>query len=119
MSNEPHIADAESNFYVLNVTPDFCIVNGEVCPFDPMQYLTPERASYSNSVFARDKKVLLVDSLTAGIQGNAGNGIQSKVSLADGDVQMVTGSSNVIIENRMTVRHGDLCLMNVKLANSL
>ena len=114
MSTEPHIADAESKFFVLNVTPDFCKVGKNVVAFDPMQTLDLEEAGYSSTVTARSKNVLLTKSVIDGVQGNAGKGLQSGVSLGDGNVQITTGSATVLIQNRMTARDGDLCLMNVK-----
>ena len=114
MADEPHIADAEAAFYVLAVTPDFCEVHGSICPFDPVRILPPERQSYSASVHARDERVLLVDSIIQGTEGNDGEGAWSGVSLEDGDVLILEGSETVFIEDRQVARDGDLCLMNVK-----
>lgn len=114
MSTERHIADAEHGFVVINVNPDFCRVHGSIVPFDIVQTLEPELADYARTVTARDAKVLLADSFIRGVEGNAGAGKQSTVSLEEGHVRIVGGSSTVWIEDRSTARHLDLCEMNVK-----
>lgn len=35
MSAEPHVADAEAEFMVISVTPDFCRVGGKRPPTTP------------------------------------------------------------------------------------
>ena len=45
MSTEPHIADAEEEFFVISVTPDMCQVGKYVVAFEPMQTLMPEEGS--------------------------------------------------------------------------
>ncbi len=113
MSSEPHIADAESAFFVLAVTPDICKVGNTVVAFKSMQILSPEKASYSTSVFARDEKILLLKSIIDGVKGNAGKGIASGVAVKSGHVEIKEGSSTVIIEDRLTARHGDEVEINV------
>lgn len=113
MSTEPHIADAEDGFFVLAVTPDMCRVGKQIFAFKPMQILSPEEASYSTKVFARDEKVLLLKSVIDGVKGNAGKGITSGVAVKSGHVEIKQGSSTVIIEDRMTARHGDEVEINV------
>ena len=112
MSEEKHIADAEVQFMVVNVAPDFCIVGDQVVPFDIVSILPPERAAYSDTVFARHEKVLMVGSIVQGVSGNAGKGIRSGVSLGAGNVKVVAGSQTVFVESRAVARHGDLCEMN-------
>ncbi|HEY5798651.1 MAG TPA: PAAR-like domain-containing protein [Burkholderiaceae bacterium] len=112
MSLERHIADAETAFVVLNVTPDFCRVGAAIVPFDICQILPPERAQYATSVFARSEKVLMVDSLIAGVLGNAGQGVGSTVSLGAGHSRVMAGATSVFIESRMAARHDDLVEMN-------
>ena len=112
MSPERHIADGESQFVVLNVTPDFCKVGKSVVAFDICQILTPEKADYAHSVLARSEPVLLIDSIVNAVQGNAGSGVNSGVSLGGGHTQVLAGSTTVFIESRMTARHDDLVEMN-------
>jgi len=107
-----HIADGEAEFLAVNVTPDFCIVEGQVVPFDIYQELSSERSSYAGSVNARGEKVLKVGSVLAGVIGNAGAGILSGTSLASGDVLVAKGSSTVHVEGQPVARHDDLVLMN-------
>lgn len=112
MSMEPHIADAEAAFMVISVTPDFCRVGKKIVPFDIVALLPPEKANYAATVSARSEKVLMIDSIVAGVIGNAGQGVQSQVSLADGNVKVTSGSDTVFIEGRKAARHGDTCEMN-------
>jgi hypothetical protein len=113
MSSEPHIADAESGFFTLAVTPDMCKVGKVIVAFKSMQILSPEEASYSTTVFARDEKVLLLKSVIDGVKGNAGKGIVSGVAVKCGHVEIKQASSTVIIEDRLTARDGDEVEMNV------
>ena len=112
MTIEKHVADAETRFMVLNVTPDFCKVGNRIVPFDIVSILPPERAAYAHSVFAHSEKVLMVDSVVKGVTGNAGSGVRSGVSLGAGNVKVITGSKTVFVESRAAARHGDLCEMN-------
>lgn len=114
MGATKHIADAEAEFLVLNVTPDFCRVVGQIVPFDIMHTLKPEKADYAVSVFARGEKVLMVKSIVQGVVGNAGQGVKSNVSMGSGHVKVVEGSSTVLVESRAVARHGDLVEMNGK-----
>jgi hypothetical protein len=113
MSMEHHIADAENTFFVLNVGPDFCKVGKKVVPFDISQTLDPEKNAYSVKTFNRSEPILLVGSIIESVLGNAGKGVNSKVSLSKGDCKVIEGAATVIIENRMT-RDGDLVYMNMK-----
>jgi hypothetical protein len=112
MSSERHIADAETRFMVVNVTPDFCVVGDRVVPFDIVSILPPEKAAYAQTVFARGEKVLMIESVVRGVAGNAGSGVRSGVSLGSGNVKVVSGSRTVFVESRAVARHGDLCEMN-------
>lgn len=112
--SEPHIADGEAQFLAYNVTPDFCKVGKKVVPFDITRILEPQKCDYAVSVFARDEPVLMVDSIVAGVKGDKGKGIGSKVSGAKGHVEIIKGSSTVMVESRHAARHDDLCLMNVR-----
>lgn len=112
--SEKHIADAETKFMAVNITPDFCKVGGAVVPFDIFRRLPPERAAYAATVKARGEKVLMVGSITSGVVGNMGSGIASGVSQGAGDVAMIQGSRTVHAEGRLVSRHRDLCHMNVK-----
>jgi uncharacterized Zn-binding protein involved in type VI secretion len=109
-----HIADAESEFVVVNVNPDFCEVDGCVVGFDIHQELTKERADYSPDVFSRGGKVLHVGSIVKGVQGNAGKGIESGVSQGDGDVIVEEGSKLLFVNGKAVAHHGHRVTMNVK-----
>ena len=108
----PHVADAEDEFYVLAISPDFCQVGNTVIPYFPMRKLPTEEADYATSVFARSEKVLMVDSIVDGVKGNAGAGVKSKVSMGSGHVKMLQGDSTVLVEGRKAARHDDLCWIN-------
>jgi len=112
MSQERHIADGESQFVVLNVTPDFCRVGKDVVAFDICRILTPEKADYAHSVFARSEPVIMIDSIVNAVTGNAGSGVASGVSLGGGHSKVIAGSTTVFVESRMTARHDDLVEMN-------
>ncbi len=114
MSGSGHIADAESQFKVVNVTPDFCEVHGQVVPFDIYRDLTPERDGYAKRVNARGVRVLTVGSVVSGVVGNMGEGVISTVSQSGGDVVMIQGVPNVRAHGRAVCHDQDLCLMNVK-----
>ena len=109
-----HIADAEGAFLVVNITPDFCKVNGVVVPFDIYKQLPPEKSNYAKKVRARRQKVLHLDSIVQGVIGNAGQGVKSGVSQGGGDTIIIEGAQTVHVEGQLCARHLDLCLMNVK-----
>ncbi len=113
MSTEPHIADAEDEFFVLSVTPDMCRVNKSIVAFEPMQKLSSEKGDYSSTVFSRDEKVLLIKSVVRGMKGNAGKGLVSGVAVKNGNSIIKEGSDTVIIEDRLTARDGHEVDMNV------
>lgn len=107
-----HIADAEGMFRVCNITPDMCIVNGKVVPFDIYRQLPPEKTNYARKVRARGEKVLHVDSIIKGVIGNAGKGVSSGVSQGSGDTIITEGARSVKVEGQLCARHLDLCEMN-------
>jgi hypothetical protein len=109
-----HIADAESEFHVLNITPDFCDVDGCVVPFDISQTLEPEKADYAPTLHARGVRVLHEKSVIRGVEGNEGRGVASTVSQGGGDVHMKQGTDHFLFEGKRVCRHLDLCQMNVK-----
>jgi hypothetical protein len=109
-----HIADAESDFVVTNINPDFCRVDGDVVPFDIKQVLSSEKCDYSPNFFARGKKVLKEGSVIKGVQGNAGEGVLSGVSQGKGDTLMIEGTDHFLVNGKRAVRHGHRALMNVK-----
>lgn len=112
--SERHIADAEPAFKAVNISPDFCIVNGQVVPFDIYRALPPERSNYARKVRARKEKVLHLNSIVSGVIGNMGSGVSSGVSQGGGDVVIIEGARSVRVEGQPAARHRDLCLMNVK-----
>jgi hypothetical protein len=112
MSMEHHIADGEAQFFVYNVTPDFCVVDEVTIPFDISQILPPEKADYAKTVFARSEKVILLDSIVKQVMGNAGGGVNSEVSLGSGHTKVMEGSGTVFIESRRVARDNDMVEMN-------
>ncbi len=112
--NGRHIADAETSWKVVNITPDFCIVNGVVVPFEISRALPPEKSNYAKQVRARGEKVLHIDSIVSGVEGNAGSGVSSGVSQGGGDTIIIEGAPQVRVEGKLCARHLDLCQMNVK-----
>lgn len=111
---EKHIADAESGFIIVSVTPDFCKVGDAIVPYDITQVLSSEKNRYAKTVFARGQKVLMVDSVVGAVNGNAGAGVQSGVSQGSGHSKILTGANSVFIEGRQSARHLDEVLMNGK-----
>jgi Domain of unknown function (DUF4150) len=108
-----HIADAESIWRVCNISPDMCVVGGQVVPFDICRELAPEKANYSSNVHARGAKVLHVNSINQGVIGNAGSGVVSGVSQGAGNTIIKQGSKSVRVNGEPCARHLDLCWMNV------
>lgn len=109
-----HIADAESEFHVIGITPDFCDVDGCVVPFDVSQTLEPEKVDFAETYFARGVKVLHEKSVIKGVEGNEGKGVKSGVSQGDGDVHMITATDHFLVKGNRVCRHLDLVQMNVK-----
>lgn len=114
MSQAKHIADAETEFMVVGVSPDFCKVGKAIIPFDISQTLAPQKSKYTHSVYARGEKVLTLDSVIKGVKGNAGKGVISQVSGSSGCNKVLQGSSSVFAEGNPVARHDDLVGMNVK-----
>lgn len=112
---EKHIADGETTFYVINVPPDFCEVDDDVVPFDIIQTLHPEQADYAKTVFARDEKVLMVNSIVKEVVGDTGSGVGSEVSLGDGHSKIQPNNVTVYVEDRQAARHLDKVWMNCRL----
>jgi len=112
MSDTPHIADKESKIVIVSISPDFCIVGESVVPFDIARSVVNEQKRYATTVRARGERVLLVSSVVDGVEGNAGKGIISGVSLDQGCSKIITGSSTVLAEDAKVARHNDLCVMN-------
>jgi hypothetical protein len=107
-----HIADAEATWKVCNISPDMCIVGGQVIPFDIYREVPPEKSNYSSNVHARGCKVLHVNSITQGVIGNAGAGVVSGVSQGAGNTIIKEGSKSVHVNGELCARHLDLCWMN-------
>lgn len=114
MGTERHIADGETSFVILNVTPDFCQVGNCIVAFDISQTLKPEEADYAKSAFAHSAPVLLIGSIIDQVKGNAGSGVGSGVALGGGNSRIIEGSDTVYIESRRVARHNDLVEMNGK-----
>ncbi len=113
--SERHIADAESEYTVYNVTPDLCRIGKCVVPFEISQTLKPEKDDYAKTVSSHSQPVLMVKSIIRGVKGNAGKGATvSQVSRDNGHTLILTGSSTVTVEGRAVARHDDQVLMNVQ-----
>jgi hypothetical protein len=109
---ERHIADAESEFKVVNINPDMCFVNGAVVPFEIYRELPPEKSNYAHTVHARGCMVLHVDSVVQGVIGDAGSGVISGVSQGAGNNIIREGAKTVHVEGSLVARHDDLVGMN-------
>jgi hypothetical protein len=109
-----HIADHEALHIAINSTPDMCLVEGEVVPFEIMRTLDNEESAYATKVFARGEKVLLADSIIKGVVGNLGKGVKSTVAMLKGDVKIMDGSPMVYGQGRKVARHLDPVKMNGK-----
>ena len=114
MSKVPHIADGEVEFKAVNIAPDFCEVDGKVCPFDISRDLSHEKSNYAPNVNARGVRVLPVGSVIEAVVGDAGTGVVSGTSLEGGDVVTIEGAKSVFAHGRAVCRHDDLVLMNAK-----
>ena len=112
---DKHIADREAQWVALNISPDFCKVGKKIIPFDIARTLEQDKTLYAQTVFARGEPVLMIDSVAAGVKGNAGRGIKSGVSQGAGHVWLRAGSGTVYAEGRQVARHLDACLMNCRL----
>jgi hypothetical protein len=110
--SDRHIADAEAEFRVVNITPDLCFVNGAVVPFEIYRNLPPEKSNYASTVRARGEKVLHVDSVIQGVIGNGGSGVLSGVSQGGGNNIVLEGSEVLRVEGALCARHLDLVGMN-------
>jgi hypothetical protein len=109
-----HIADAENEFVVTNINPDFCRVDGEVVAFDISQVLAKEKSDYSKNVFSRGARVLKVGSIIEGVVGDAGEGVLSGVATGEGHSITIEGSDLLFVNGKKTCHHGHKVLMNVK-----
>jgi Domain of unknown function (DUF4150) len=112
--SDRHIADAEAQFKVVNIPPDFCFVNGSVVPFEIYRELPPEKSNYAKTVKARGEKVLHVNSVIKGVVGDAGSGVISGVSLGSGNNVILEGAQSVRVEGELVARHLDLVGMNAR-----
>lgn len=109
-----HVADGESKFKVVNVSPDCCEVDGEVVFFDIEQDLEPEKVDYAPHAFARGKRILHEGSIVRGVKGNAGKGVLSEVSQGSGDSIMTEGVPHFFVHGKRVTHHNHQCQMNVK-----
>lgn len=107
-----HVANREKIYLAINTTPDMCVVEGNIVPFDIYQTIDQDKTAYSTKVFARGQPVLMVDSIIKGVIGNAGEGFVSGVSIANGHVKIMDGSPKVFAEKRKLARHLDPVEMN-------
>ncbi len=112
MSDAPHIADAESDFYIIAVGPDVCRVGKKIVAYEPSQKLNQEKSAYAKTVFARDEKVLMVDSIVKGLIGNAGKGIYSGVAAKKGHSKILPNKRTVWVEDKQAAADGDEVMLN-------
>jgi len=107
-----HVANREGIYLALNASPDMCTVDDKVVAFDISQTIDQDKAAYSTKVFARGQPVLMAGSIINGVIGNAGEGVVSGVSIANGHVKVLDGSPKVFVEKRPLARHLDPIEMN-------
>src|SRR5688572_12477871 len=97
--SKPHIADAESApFVIVNITPDFCLVDGDVIAFDIVQELVSERVAYAETVLARGNRTLTLGSVIKAVKGDAGEGVLTGTSTGAGHNLVIEGDPTVKIE---------------------
>jgi hypothetical protein len=106
-----HIADKESKFVAVCVSPDFCRVGKDIIPFDISRKLG-HAAVHATKVFARGVEVVRITDVIQGVDGDAGQGIISGTSKGSGDVIIKTGADNVYAQGLLVARHHSLCEMN-------
>jgi len=111
---DKHVANREP-WVALNTDPDWCKVDDDVIPFDIGRTLDHELMLYAKTVFARGQPVVMLDSVAQGVEGDAGRGVNSKVSQDPGHVWVREGSTTVFAEGRPLSRHLDKVKMNSRL----
>lgn len=109
-----HLAIKKQQFKVISIGPDFCEVEGHIIPYDISRDLTAEKSNYSQETFAQGVPLLHVESVIQGVMGDMGAGIISGTSLQTGDVVLIEGHDNVLVEGSPVSRHLHQVLMNVK-----
>ena len=108
---EKHIADAEDEFVVNSIPPDFCRVGNQIVPFDISRKLN-HALVHATKVFARGEPVLRTTDVIQGVDGDAGQGVISGTSKGSGDVIIKTGADNVYAQKLLVARHHSMCEMN-------
>lgn len=108
---EKHIGSQESQYMVISIAPDVCLVGIIPVPFDSFQDLSYQK-SYVTNVRARGKPILTVGCEIAGTQSNAGNGISSGTSLGSGDCTIMTGVPHIKCKGKPVARQDSLVAMN-------
>ncbi|MFO6300376.1 PAAR-like domain-containing protein [Rahnella selenatireducens] len=108
---EKHIGSQESQYRVISIAPDVCMVGITAVPFDSFQDLSHQK-SYVTNVRARGKPILTVGCEIAGTQSNAGKGISSGTSLGSGDCTIMTGVPHIKCKGKPVARQDSLVAMN-------
>lgn len=108
---EKHIGSQESQYMVISIAPDVCLVGIIPVPFDSFQDLSYQK-SYVTNVRARGKPILTVGCEIAGTQSNAGKGISSGTSLGSGDCTIMTGVPHIKCKGKPVARQDSLVAMN-------
>lgn len=108
---EKHIGSQESQYRVISIAPDVCLVGIIPVPFDSFQDLSYQK-SYVTNVRARGKPILTVGCEIAGTQSNAGKGISSGTSLGSGDCTIMTGVPHIKCKGKPVARQDSLVAMN-------
>lgn len=109
-----HITLKKQAFRAVSIAPDFCEVEGHIIPYDISQDLSAEKSNYAQETFGRGVSLLHVGSVLHGVLGDMGAGIISGRSLQSGDVVLIEGHDNVLVEGSPVSRHLDKVLMNAK-----
>lgn len=108
---DKHIGSQESQYMVISIAPDVCLVGIIPVPFDSFQDLSYQK-SYVTNVRVRGKPILTVGCEIAGTQSNAGKGISSGTSLGSGDCTIMTGVPHIKCKGKPVARQDSLVAMN-------
>ena len=115
MGDQAHGADASSEWIAVVVEPDYCKVGTTTTMFDTTSRLNSwAPMNPENKLRARSHMVYLDQDKIEGVQGNAGNGVVSLVSLDNGYVLITEPypRTRVLVMGRAMAHDGTRCYIN-------